>query len=60
MNESETIFTPTEDDAILLAFARDCGTLEEWKGDRGAWLTALGAFTLGWKAHARNLQENNS
>jgi hypothetical protein len=40
-------------DDVLTAFTRECGTVEDWDGDPKAWRAALGAFTLGWNAHAK-------
>lgn len=43
----------TETESMLDAFTRECGTVEDWDGDRQAWRAALAAFTLGWNAHAK-------
>jgi hypothetical protein len=45
--------TKTETESMLDAFTRECGTVEDWDGDPKAWRAALGAFTLGWNAHAK-------
>jgi hypothetical protein len=42
---------------IIDAFILQCGPVQEWSGDRASWGAALGAFTLGWLACEKAIEQ---
>lgn len=46
---------------ITDTFIKECGTIEDWGGQKDLWLSALGSFALGWNAYLKyhpDIKEN--